>query len=249
MTDIVYLYPQSSCTTAYCQPSYDIPKGPETNLSVQNGIVSPYFQCYNRVELGSGIQPREREGWTELNPEVYLDKLAQGFDRVGCGSEDKNSPPVYLSRDPRQFDAPRAMYLPIDRPPMSGDVKLSQIYDKKYDGYGVGFTPYNMIRDGQIVYYIDKSIQDPFYKPVYSEPAKQTSILFKDPMGAMKPEMNRTPIVNTENPTVTTPENYPYCLSSIQDSQSFREDLIALQQRRHNQEKWSARWSNSSINN
>jgi hypothetical protein len=65
----------------------------------------------------------------------------------------------------------------------------------------------------------------------------------------MKPEMNRTPIVNTENPTVSTPESYPYCLSSIQDSQSFREDLIALQQRRHNQEKWSARWSNSSINN
>jgi hypothetical protein len=66
-------------------------------------------------------------------------------------------------------------------------------------------------------------------------------------MGAMKPEYNRNPIVNTYNPTVTTAKSYPYCLSYIQDSQSFREDIMALQQRKNNQEKWTARWGNMNL--
>jgi hypothetical protein len=195
------------------------------------------------VELKREIQPRDDTGIYDLNPQAYKNKLAKGFDAVKCPCPIESCPPVvYLSHDPRQFDAVRADYMPLDTIPIDGDVRLRNVYNDKYDGYGIGFTPYEQIRDGQIVYYVDKSIQDPFYKPVYSEPAEESTVLFKDPMGAMKPEYNRYPLINTANPTVTTAKNYPYCLSYLQDTQSYREDLMALQQRRHNQEKWSARW-------
>lgn len=251
MAEVVYLYPKSSCPCETCLPSYPIPKdGPKSNLSVRGCQPSPYFECYNRVEMKREIQPQDISGISDINPQAYTNKLAKGFDAVKCPSGCPVAPscpqPVYLSRDPRQFDAPRADYMPLDTIPIDGNVKLHDIYSLP-DRYGIGFTPYDQIGDGQIVYYNDKSIQDAFYKPVFSEPAEETAVLFKDPMGAMKPEYNRTPLVNTANPTVTTAKKYPYCLSFIQDSQSFREDIMSLQQRKNNQEKWSARWATMDV--
>jgi hypothetical protein len=250
MADIVYLYPKSSCPCETCLPSYPIPKdGPKSNLSVRGCQPSPYFDCYNRVELKSELQPRDQQGIYDLNPQAYTNKLAEGFDAVKCPSGCPVAPgcpqPVYLSRDPRQFDSPRADYIPLDTIPIDGNVRLRNIYAVP-DRYGIGFKAYEQIDDGQIVYYIDKSIEDAFFKPVFSEPAQETSLLFRDPMGAMKPEYNRDALINTANPTVTTAKKYPYCLSFIQDTQSQREDIMALQQRKNNQEKWSARWANFS---
>ena len=247
MTDTVYIYPKSSCPCETCLSSYPIPdQGPKSNLSVRGCQASPYFDCYNRVELRKDIQPQDYKGIYDLNPQAYTNKLATGFDAVKCENNCPVAPscpqPIYLSRDPRQFDAVRAEYMPLDTIPIDGNVKLRNVYTTP-DNYGIGFTPYEQIGDGQIVYYIDKSIENAFYKPVFSEPAEETYNLFQDPMSSMKPEYNRTALMNTANPTVTTAKFYPYCLSYIQDSQSHREDIMALQQRKNNQEKWSARWA------
>jgi hypothetical protein len=253
MNDSIYLYPKTSCPCDTCFPKYPVTQdGIKSNRAVRGCEESPYFDCYNRVELKREIQPKNNEGMYDLNPQAYTDKLSEGFDGINCGD---NCPPVaptcnkvvYLSRDPRQFNSPRADYMPLDSIPIDGNVRLKDVYDDRYDDYGIGFQSYDKIKDGQIVYYIDKSIEDAFYKPVYSEPAEEVSVLYRDPMGSMKPEYNRNALVNTANPTVTTAKKYPYCLSYLQDTQSFREDIIALQQRKNNQEKWSARWSNSDI--
>ena len=249
MADIVYLYPQSSCPNDRCLPSYPVPTdGIKSNLSVRGCSYSPYFSCYDRVELKREIQPKNEDGMTELNPQAYSDKLAEGFDAVRCSAICPVAPcndTIYISQDPRQYNAVRAEYTRLDTIPMDGNVRLNTIYDEKYTNYGKAFNSYENINDGQVVYYVDKSIQDAFYKPVYSEPAEESTVLYKDPMGAMKPEHNRRALVNTQNPTVTTTRHYPYSLSFLQDTQSYREDLIALQQRKHNQEKWSARWAGS----
>ena len=150
--------------------------------------------------------------------------------------------------DPRLYSSTRANYLPLDRPPIDGDVKLNRLYSTQLDGYGSGFMPYDTIRDGQIVYYIDKSIENPYFEPVFGEPAKISKVLYKDPMGAMKPEYNRTPLVNTENPAITTAKSYPSCLSFIQDTQSFREDLLSHQMNKRNQERWMPRWTTTNNN-
>lgn len=245
-SDVVYLYPKSSCPTENCSRNYLMEKGPKSNLSINGCSYSPYFDCYNKVEINRSIQPTKTKGSYTINPQAYNNKLAEGFDEIKCGSGCKIAPSCldtfYLSRDPRQYDAVRGDYTALDAIPIDGNVKLKDVY-KVPDNYGIGFRPYEDIESGQIIYYIDKSIKDPFYTPVFSEPAESKANLFKDPMGAMKPEYNRVALINTENPTVTTAMNYPYKLSYLQDTQSFREDIMALQQRKNNQEKWSARWA------
>jgi len=248
MTDSVYLYPKTLCPTGQCGNSYPIPQGKsgspiQTNLSVENCKVSPYFDCYSKVLLKNQLQPQDTQGWYDLNPQAYTDKISPDFNRVACKTASTCPQPSYISMDPRLYDSPRADYLPLDRPPMNGDVRLKDVYNEEWDGYGQGFQPYNQIRDGQITYYIDKSIQSPFFKPVWSEPAEEELILYQDPMGAMKSEANRRPLVNTENPVTATTASYPYCLSFIQDSATQREDLMSYQQRKNNQEKWTVRWT------
>jgi hypothetical protein len=234
--DNVLLYPKTSCTE--CRKEYKIP--PQRQSDVCD--VSPYFDCYSKVEIKSQVFPWQNKQMYALNPQVYTDKLAEGFDKVACKTAPTCPEPSYISLDPRLYDSARATYLPLDRPPMSGQVRLKDIYNKKYTDYGIKENQYGKINDGQITYYIDESIAPAFFEPVWAEPAQATLNLYKDPMGAMKPEHNRQMLVNNINPTVQTPISYPYCLSYIQDSQTQREDLMAYQQRKHNQEKWSARW-------
>jgi hypothetical protein len=247
MSDIVYLYPKNSCKYHTCNYNQNAGIGIRSNLSVRGcNSVSEKFNCYDKIYLGKDVEPKDNNEIYALNPQVYTDKLAEGFDQLVCPKGQVPqycSDKVFISRDPRQFNAPRAEYTLLDTIPVNGDVRLKNVYDKKYDDYGLFSKPYENIQDGQIMYYIDKSIQDPFYKPVFSEPAEQHGILFRDPMGAVKPEYNREPLINKDNKAVTKTKQYPYCLSYLQDTQSHREDLIALQQRKNNQEKWSSRWS------
>ncbi len=242
MTDVINLYPKTSCMCWTCEKEYPVQqKGVKSNLAFKGCRTPQYFDCYNAVELKEEQQPRSEKGWVTLNPQAYTNKIGEGFypakNVKGCPEKG------WLNADPRQYDTLRAERLVIDRPSTDGNVRLEDVYNEKYDGYGIGFRPYEAIGDGDITYYIDRSISDAFYKPVYSEPAKARTTLYQDPMGGMRPQYERTPLVNTQNPTVTTPTRYPYSLSWMQDSQSYREDLMSWQQRKHNESKWSARWA------
>jgi hypothetical protein len=247
MTDQIYLYPKSSCPTQNCLNEYKEPKGFKSSLSVNGCKIPDFFTCYDRLEYGTKIEPKNENSSYLLNPNVYNSKLSPDFDKVSrgmCGNPCKKED-TYTSLDPRLYSSTRPGYQQLDRPPINGDVRWKDIYDKKYDSYKTNYIPYENINDGQIAYYIDKSIANAFYYPVYSEKAKETMVLYKDPMGSMKPEHNREPIMNVYNHTTDKAECYPYGLSFIQDTQSFREDIIALQQRKNNQEKWSARWAST----
>src|SRR3989344_4237511 len=247
MADVINLYPKTSCPCANCGKNtrcFFPPNGVPTNMSVLGCKFPACLDCYDRINLGKNIlEPQNKSGWAGLNPQVYSDKFDPHFGKVPCDT--KCCPtPTYIAWDPRLYSATRADYTTLDRPPINGNVLMKDLYKKDLDNYGQGYTPYKDIRDGQIYYYVDRSIDDAYFKPVFAEPAIETAVLYKDPMGALKPEYTRTPVVNTENPTVTTPEFYPYCLSFIQDTQSFREDLMSYQMRKRNQQRWEPRWSN-----
>jgi len=249
MSDTVYLYPKTSCPCDNCDQKFEQTNGVPTNLSVPGCRVSPVYNCINRVQIDESVQPQAKQGWSQLNPQVYNNKLAAGFNPVKChtdtntcGQKGTCPYPSYISPDPRLWSATRAGYTPLDRIPIDGDVKLKDIYNKKWEGYGTGFQPYKKIRDGQIIYYYDKSIEDPYFTPVYGQKANIHKVIYKDPMGGVKPEYNREWISNVENPATTTTKQYPYCLSYIQDTQSHREDLLGHQMRKRNQERWMPRW-------
>jgi hypothetical protein len=266
MTDQLNLYPKTSCPCYFCPTEFPTcsvtpTTGFKSSLSVANGIVPEVFDYTDKLQLSTSIQPNRNAGWYSLNPQNYTSKIDPTFQAIACKSSNINAAsdtpkccpqscpqPTWISLDPRQRDQLRGDYLVLDAPPMNGKVKLSDIYSSKYTNYGnisnSGVEAYNQIKDGDITYYIDKSISPAFYYPVFAEEAKEQSILFQDPMGAMKPEYNRKAILNTENPT-TEIRDYPYGLSFIQDTQSFREDIMSLQQRKNNQSKWSARWADN----
>src|SRR3990167_6607656 len=113
--DKVWLYPMSSCSIENCKKEYDIPKGSETNMSVNGCELSPYFDCYYKALLEEKLVPCDDSGRTDINPQSITNKLATGFGKVPCnisGCSKDN----YLSLDPRLFDVPRAEYLRLDQP-------------------------------------------------------------------------------------------------------------------------------------
>lgn len=129
----------------------------------------------------------------------------------------------FVSMNPKTMDAPRAIRMKLDRPSTTGSVPACRVYDYPHaDNY----TPHN-VNNGQITYYIDNSIKDAFYQPVYDIPFKTIAYAYTDPMNSEKPHY----ALVQKNEDVF---NYSP-LSWINDSAFHRENLIASQQAKNNQ--------------
>lgn len=244
MADIVYDYPQSSCQCYNCsKKNYHFPtSGVPTNLSVRNCNISSYYDCFDRRPFKQAIEPHLKEGFNIYNPEVALQSYAPEFQKIAC-KNDKDCSTVYISTDPRLIDVPRSQLLPLDRPPYDDTVKLENVYtDKTLRRYGKDYRTYSDINAGQITYYTDKSIEDAFFQPNFSTSATMVGTMYKDPMGAMKPQYDRYPL-KCDNHLNTDKDSYDGGLSWISDSMEFRQDLMAKQMRKSNQTRWSPRWT------
>ena len=248
MSNIVYKYPLSSCTCYKCtQGDMSLPHvgGRHTNMSVRDcDVNSPYFECLNVKKFSSGIEPQVREGLTPLNPQVLQDKYSTQFAPVKGCKETGSCPSVqWASPDPRLISAAHnGQVLTLDNPPITSGMKLSRVsVDPMLDGYGQGYKGYEDVNAGQIMYYIDHSIEDPFFVPTFALSAEATGLLYRDPMGAMKPQYDRVPL-RRDDPLGPQRNNYVGGLSWMQDSLEQREDIMARQMSRSNQERWSPRW-------
>jgi ribosomal protein S27E len=243
MTDIIYDYPQSSCKCYNC--SEDIQHSPSngipTNLSVRNCNVSSYYDCHFRKQFGNNIQPNPKTGFKLLNPQAMLEKYSPEFQKMKC-RDDKNCSTVYASNDPRLIDIPRSQVMPLNLPPIDGSVPLIDVNTSSVlNNYGQGYRTYSDINAGQITYYVDKSIEDPFFKPNFVTSAEMSSAIYKDPMGGMKPQYERFPL-KCNNPINTDNTQHDYCLSWMDDTTSHREDIMARQMRKRNEQRWEPRW-------
>jgi hypothetical protein len=245
MANVVYNYPKSSCSCYNCtETSYPCSTtGLPSNMSVRNCQTPAMFECYDRKPFRFDIEPRNEQGYKNLNPVVMKGKFSDDFQRIECPGI-RGCPKIqYASTDPRLVSAAHSgQVLTLDRPPMNSTPDLTQIStDKNLDGYGQGYRTYSDIDGGQIMYYIDKSTQDPFYSPNFSTSARALGTLYRDPMGAMKPQYDREPL-KCNDPLNTTKDHYDGGLSWIQDSQEHRQDLLSLQMRKRNQERFEPRW-------
>ena len=137
---------------------------------------------------------------------------------------------VSEKQDGRVIDAPRSI---VDR----FDIKPIQVvYDLINDNvsgnpalknYGKNYTSYSNVTGGQIQYYIDKELAEPFNTPVYATKTQAVGFTYKDPMDSIKPQFEKA-----------YPAESFSCLSSIDDTSSFRDDITARQQRTHNQQRY-----------
>ena len=245
---VVYNYPKSSCDCYDCnnqdfsEPSQQIP----SNMSVKNcDFDKKYWNCFDTKPFRADIEPVDKRGRYPINPSVLTDKYSKGFATVSSPGEYKQ---VTAPFDGRIIDNARGkLLMRFHNPPIDGSVPLDKIYtDPILNDYGKHYRTYSDVNSGQILYYNDASIEDPFFGPNFVSSAWTDGYLYKDPMGAMKPQYLRTPVRN-DNPIGSIRNNYEGDLSWMQDSLSHRQDIMGLQMRKANEQRWMPRWNNSNI--
>jgi len=250
MTDVIYNYPKSSCACWKCdQDKYPKPTGHPTNMSVRGCIFSEYYDCNQQRIFKSHQEPSKQSGRVLLNQSVISsDKFDPTFKAINVKDCPNSScmGTTYLNSDPRLYNAAAATWLQLDRPPTNSTPKLNTLNsNKSLDNYGQCYKSYADVNAGQILYYIDKDRQDAFYEPLFSKQATSVGTLYKDPMGAMKPQYDRIPN-KKYNPILGDQCDVAgeFCLSYMKDTQFHREDLLALEMRKINQERYAPRWTN-----
>lgn len=193
------------------------------------------------------IQPSNKKGFTLLNPStVTSDRHNTFMNKVECSPCNNIG---YISTDPRLFSAMRGSYMILDKPPLDSSIKFSELYGRQLRDFGKNYGSYQDINAGQYIYYINHATADAYIKPVFQNPALVVGYDYVDPMSTIKPHYKRYPITE-HNFIREVPKSDDCCnktgyksknLSSIVDSQYFREDLIASQMAIPNQRKYSAR--------
>jgi hypothetical protein len=240
-----YNYPKSSCNCYQCARKVYPPISNQnpSSLSIADCEIPGVFTCFNNSPISERtIEPVPTTGYTILNPDADSDKVAPEFEEVKCNIE--GCPDTqYVSNDPRLISSAHGgQVLSLDRPPRDSSVPLNRtMTDTSLNGFGQNYKTYSDINAGYINYYVDKSIQDPFFLPLFSTSAYSQPTLYKDPMGSFKPQYDRSPLTST-NPIGPTRDHYQGCLSWMEDSTNHREDLLSMQMQKRNEQRWEPRW-------
>ncbi|MDC0230797.1 hypothetical protein OAK19_02435 [Aureispira] len=252
-------YPQSSCICENCPSVMNFerefpPNTVQTNL-ITNGCSLPeMFNCtnvqiYNRNEqpdLKTPLTPKTNP--IEILNEEFGMKPAADFVPVECSNLPKLNPnkvginlnvnsldgcstPLYYSKDPRLLSQTRGQVLLLDKPVYSGDVKWKNIYNENLRNYGKYYKDYADIHAGQIQYYKDLDLEDVLYKPNFTIKSNIKSEIFKDPMGSIKFQSKRRPLL-IDGSNVHT-------YQTMRDEMQHREDLLHLKMAVMNQTDYS----------
>ena len=135
---------------------------------------------------------------------------------------------TFTSLDPRLIDPVRGFRMELNAPAFDGTLMQAD----RYDATNVAtqtYTDYSAIQGGQVFYYLDAHLMQPYASPNFQLRTKVEPVVFQDPMGALKPDYRRQPLPSA---------GYISGYRNDQDEISFREDLMALQMRRRNRENF-----------
>lgn len=185
-------------------------------------IKSDFCRSNNMCESNSTYTYLNQRG-VETSPFFKKDNV--------CGYES-------VIQDGRLYDTSRNLVMSLDTPPIQVhyNSKHDTISGKpQYNDYGRNYKDYRSVNLGQIQYYIDTDISQPFISPVYSMPSKTTGQIYTDPMGAKRPEFTKTFDMSRREHT--------NMLSSIEDTTKHREDIMSLQQQRHNEQRYDVMYN------
>jgi len=140
----------------------------------------------------------------------------------------------FYPSDSRVIDPVRDIRTILDKPAEVGSVDMDLVGNFDNSNYGSVYGTYSDIKNGQIAYYTDPSISQPFFAPVYTLSSYVDKTIFKDPMDSIKPEYIKTPITSTLNSVVPS--------QTTRDVLFHREDLMSRQQNLYNRTSWTNRW-------
>lgn len=200
---------------------------PETNKNISfdgyQRIDTAYLcknsPCANSQEIHLHHEHNDIEGIHVINPSV----ISYDSTFYPIQVEDRR----YYTRagDARLYDAARNTYLYFDQPPF---VAKSEECQKKSSQI---YSSYSDIDKGNTAYYTQNTTRNVFPKPLFTTDAVVTETIYTDPSGSIRHDWSRFPNKCCNDECENT-------LSFIRDSQLHREDLMALQMRRMNEQKY-----------
>ena len=176
----IYLYPQNSCET----------KVKCTKDSLQCGAAFPDDCNSNLIDYSYIAHNIPASGDIKaINPSVLNDNYAKTCGVTNCKIPGCGDKPNYFSWDPRLYDAARAQYILLDKPPLSHNVKLNDVYNDNLKDYGKIYGGYDSVKDGQITYYVGKEREEAPFRPIFSrEGMSVETMMYRDPMGSVTPQ-------------------------------------------------------------
>lgn len=164
-----------------------------------------------------------------------IDK-ARSIGRI-CGSDigptGLESNIGWISKDSTTMDAQRAIRMCLDSVPMNSYKKdLGTIYDKTSDIVKYKGIYYNREDlPGQIQYYVDPSMTNPFFAPLFPENTRALGAVYIDPMNNTHYDFRRS--TGSCGPKQSL--NCDDCgIAEFRDSQNHREDMQASIMRKRN---------------
>jgi hypothetical protein len=163
---------------------------------------------------------------------IYLNErgvLPSPWFKPGKGIDNINVEKSVKS-DARLNDAARNYVQELDIKPIQVYYNLindNVSHNPHLKGYGKNYKSYSTVTGGQIQYYLDTQETQPFPRPIYAATTNAVGYMFKDPMDAIKPQFEKA----YADKSLTS-------LSWLDDSCAQRDDITALQQRKHNEQKY-----------
>lgn len=189
------------------------------NLSYLN---DPQFLAVDKDKSfirGCGSRSRSNENYLQ-------------FDKIGKGNTNRGNI-GWISTDSTTLDAQKAVRMCLDSVPMNSKKKLGTIYDAhsvdepRYQGlhYSYDHLP------GQIQYYIDPEMTNPFFSPLFPKNTKSLGAVYVDPMGSVSYDFRRA--------SGKQPQDCNDCdIGEFRDSQHHREDVQSSQMRSRNKREF-----------
>jgi hypothetical protein len=125
----------------------------------------------------------------------------------------------------------RGMPTILDKPAQVGWVSMDDVSNIDNRSYRAFYDNYSQMNNGNMAYYFDESIAQPFFGPVYTLSSTVDKTIFVDPMGSHKPEYFKKPVTSNSN-NVSKDQ-------ATRDELSFRDDIISKQQSKYNRTSWT----------
>ena len=140
--------------------------------------------------------------------------------------------PGWQTKDGRTIDARGQRLTFNQRPDVSYPLFKDTEVDTKLDGYGQNYKTFKDITAGQYKYYTIN--REPVSTPVFVIQSNVSSEVFQDPMGALKPQYNRSRITRE----LRQISDYQFDRDQIE----FRESITASLMRKNQQRDWNTLW-------
>lgn len=148
-----------------------------------------------------------------------VEERRSGGDQYSSG--DQSDGVKWTTEDASTLDAQRATRMCLDVPPTTSQIKdYWSIYDKNFNGNRYKSVYYHREDlPGQIQYYIDPEMANPFFRPLFPKGTRTLAAVFVDPMNNVHYDFRR--------PWNQREIDDDCQLTEFRDSQAHREDALA----------------------